>query len=372
MFRRVAHVVMAAALALAPGCAVRRLAWDPGELRAEVVRRAPTLRGREVVVPFEIDAEVAARARAAVADAGSESAMVRRLVAAMFDPEEFGVSYVPGITGTAADTLRSREGSCLALASVFVGLARAVGLRAYYMDASSRVHETRIGSDGLAVNEGHVTAMVETSSGRIGLDFERLGPIRWYRILDDVEALAHFHNNRGYELVERSRERGEPADWGEAAREFRAATEVAPGFARAWNNLGIASAHLGRPGEAIASWREAIRRDPALPAPRNNLGAMLLETGHESEALETLEEAVQLDDSGPVVRYNLALARLRAGDRAGAVRALRSAVRDGAYPRAQQLLDELTVAAAPRTPGGERVETAPAPPRAGPPRPPAP
>lgn len=351
--RFVWEAAAATVLALAAGgCAAPRLAWDPDRLRAEVARRAPGLGPGEVLVPFEIDEATAARARAVVADAGSDLAEVRRLVAALFDPEVFGVRYVPGATATAAETLRRREGSCFGLASVFVGLARAAGLHAYYMDASSRVHEMRVGADGMAVNEGHITAMVETSSGNVGLDFERLGPVRWYRILDDMEALAHFYNNRGYERVEEARERGEPADWEGAARQFRVALDVAPGFARAWNNLGIAAAHLGRRDEAIADWREAIRRDPALPAPRNNLGALLLEAGDERGALAILEEAARLDGSGPHVRYNLALARLRTGDRAGAVRALRSALREGAYPLAQQLLEKLAVASAPHPAGG--------------------
>ena len=90
----------------------------------------------------------------------------------------------------------------MALASAFVGLARHVGLDARYIDASSRVHETRYGEDGTTVNFGHVTAMVMTGQEKIGLDFEQVGPFTWYRVLDDLEALAHFYNNRGYEAVD--------------------------------------------------------------------------------------------------------------------------------------------------------------------------
>ncbi len=338
---------LAAAVALA-SCATPRLAYDPAALRREVGRRAPQVAPREVVVPFDLDAADAARARAIVGQVADEETKVRLIVAALSDPAAFGVEYADGVSGTATDTLRLRKGNCLALASAFVGLARSVGLHAYYVDASTLVHETRIGDDGMTVNEGHVTAMVETSSGaRLGIDFERMGTIRSYRVLDDVEAMAHFYNNRGYELIESARVRAVPIDWSEAAHQFRLAVAVMPGFARAWNNLGIAAAHLGLREDAIAHWNEAIRRDPTLPAPRNNLGALYLETGNDGAALDALEAAARLPGSGPHVHYNLALARLRRGDRGGAVAALQRALRLGDYPQARHLLDQLTVAAAP-------------------------
>ncbi len=341
MRHAVASGVLAAAFALI-ACAPTRLAYDPATLRREIGRRAPQIPEGEVVVPFEVDAAYSARAREIVEHTKDEQARVKLLVAALSDPAAFGVEYADGVTGTAAETLRLRKGNCLALASAFVGLARAVGLRAYYVDASTRIHETHFGEDGMAVNEGHVTAMVETSAGTVGIDFARLGKIRWYRVLDDVEALAHFYNNRGYELVEAARERGAPVDWSEAAHQFRLAVSVMPRFARAWNNLGIAAAHMGKRPDAIAYWNEAIRRDPALPAPRNNLGALYLESGDDRAALVALEAAARLPASGPHVQYNLALARLRRGDRNGAVAALERAVRLGDYPRARRLLDDLS------------------------------
>lgn len=337
-------VALAATLLGGAGCAVRRVAYSPSDLEAEVARRAPDLPADEVVVPFEVGEAQAKRARELVRGVSSPHLKVARLLEALFDPEVFGLRYVSGVTGDAAETLRRREGNCLALASVFVGLARAVGLEAYYIDASTRVHETRHADDGITVSAGHITAMVVTGTGNVGLDFARLGPFVWYRVLDDVEALAHFYNNRGWETVYLARERGDPADWEAAARDFRRATAVLPTFALAWNNLGLALASGDRDREAAPLYREAIRLDPRLAAPRNNLGALLLRAGANEEALETLEAAAHLASSGPHVLYNLALARLRTGDRAGAVEALRKASEEG-YPRAQRLLDELALVA---------------------------
>jgi hypothetical protein len=328
----------------AAGCAsVPKLAYSPAELRATLAHRAPAISPGEIVVPYEITGPETAIARDLVREAHSDVEKVRILVAAIFDPDVFGLRYASTGTATADETLRRSEGNCLALASVFIGLARAVGLDARYMDASVRVHETRDVDEETTVHFGHVTAMVVTGNdGNVGLDFARLGPIRWYRIIDDLEALAHFYNNRGYEVIDLARERGEPTDWAAAGHEFELAVQVKPTLALAWNNLGLAAAHLGRSEEAIRDYRRAIAIDPNLPAPRTNLGALYLRSGDPAAALAPLEAAARLDPGGAHAQYNLAVARLPLGDRAGAVKALERAValRRG-YRSAQTLLDEL-------------------------------
>ncbi len=327
----------------AAGCvASLKLAYTPDELRAEVARRAPSLPPRDVLVPYELTPEWVERARQIVQPARSVEERVRLLAEALAEGGSLGVRYAADATTSAEEALRTSVGNCVALASLFIGLARSVGLTAHYIDASTRVHETRYGDDGMTVNAGHITAVVENGADVIGLDFERLGRIRWYRTIDDVEALAHIYNNRGFDLIEDARERSLPVDWAAAARQFLIATQVVPDFARAWNNLGIASAHLGRVQEAIQDYRTAIAKDPKLAAPYNNLGSLYLSTGNAGEALEALTAAAALEPTGPHIQYNLALARLRQGNREGAIEAARRAVElRGRYPDAQTLLERL-------------------------------
>jgi len=326
-------------------CATQKIIYTPGELEAEVARRVPGVLASEVVAPFQIDEAHAAAARNAIVGQSTDVERTRALVLLLFAPRGFHLHYAWGVTTGARETLRRSEGNCLALAAVFVGLARAAGLRAVYIDASTKVHETRYGNS-LTVNAGHVTAMVASEREQIGLDFEQMGPIARYRILDDIEALAHFYNNRGFELLEEAQERDESA-WLQAERDFRTAVQIAPRFARAWNNLGIAAARLGRPGEAIEHYRTAIKSDPKLAAPRNNLGSLYFAQGRIAEAIEALGEAARLEPRGSHIQYNLALARLQAGDREGAVEALRWAIQlRGAFPEAQAELDRLSTESA--------------------------
>lgn len=306
---------LAAAVALAvsaAGCATgHKLAYRPDELRELVRRRVPDARPGDVVVPFQVGAEHVERARALLRETGSDVQRVRRLATALLAPGGFGLRYAAAVTASAEETLRRGEGNCLALASVFVGLARAVGLEAYYIDASTRVHATRQAGDGITVNEGHVTAMVRTSSGNVGLDFARRGPIEGYRVLDDVEALANFYNNRGYERLEQAEDEGREPDWRGVERDFRLAVSVLPGFARAWNNLGVAAARLGRTAEAARDYCAAVAADPRLAAPHSNLAALHLAAGKVPLAVAELEEAARLDPDSAHVRANLERARAR-------------------------------------------------------------
>ncbi len=265
MQHRIRLVASLALSALCGGaaCASTKLAYTPSELKKEVARRVPGVSADEVVAPFAIDEAATAAARAAIAAEVSDVDRTRALVTAFFASRGYHLRYAWAVTTGIEETLRKSEGNCLSLAAVFVGLARAAGLQAFFIDASTRVHETRQGN-GWTVNAGHVTAMVLADSGRIGLDFGELGPITWYQVLDDVEALAHFYNNRGFEMLDESREHGETA-WRQAAKDFRLAartlaTRTRPSRSIAW------------PLERIPIWRRrattsacSISRRPGSP-----------------------------------------------------------------------------------------------------------
>ncbi len=334
---------LAAMLVFGAGCAAARPLYDPDGLRAEVRARAPGLAPDEIVIPFEFPESQGPRARRIVEGIGAEKDRVRALVNAMFDPYEWGLRYsAQGATTNASETLERRAGNCLDLASVFIGLSRSVGIRASYMDASRSIRETRALGDGLTVNAGHITAVVESAGGPITLDFSSERDIVSYRVISDLEAIANFYNNRGFERIEAAEDQGVSVDWADAAGDFRRAVQVFPAFARAWNNLGIAAARLGRPDEAVAHYRAAIALDPGFAAPHNNLGLLHLRRGELGDALRELESAARLAPTAAHTQYELAVARQRVGDVDGAREAAERALqlRKG-YPEAESLLRSL-------------------------------
>jgi len=61
---------------------------------------------------------------------------------------------------------------------------------------------------------------------------------------------------------------------GEAEKYLRRATEVAPHFAQAWSDLGVALSKLGRTDEAVAAWEKALREDPRCQTAQKNLSML--------------------------------------------------------------------------------------------------
>ncbi|HOX46748.1 MAG TPA: tetratricopeptide repeat protein [Myxococcota bacterium] len=327
-------------LALGPACApLHPRDATLEELRALVAARLPQVRAAELVRPHQVSPAAQARARELTALARTRLERAQALRDALFAPAGFGLRYAEGLTATAEETLAAGQGNCLSLAAVYVGLARGLALEATFLDASASLEQTHAAGPVL-VRTGHVTAAVETETGLLALEFgQRLGARVTFRAMDDLEATAHFYNNRGYELMRQARGQADQAVWEQIARQFRLATLVRPDFARAWNNLGVALLRLGRPDEALASYRVAAALEPRFPSPRINLGIQLLHAGEPEEALRALDEVQRLEPANPRVWLLRAeaLARLQRLAEAAALLGQVLEARPG-HPRARALL----------------------------------
>lgn len=308
-----ALVALVVALGLV-ACATppRRLDFAPAEFRRAVAAKLE-LDPSSVEVPFALDPDAIERARQMAGFLGTPRERAERLAKAIVDPSEFGIAYDATATADARQVLIDRRGNCLGMSSLFVGLARGIGLRAYYLDASDRVR-TLDDSEAFIVSSGHVTAVVRTEAGDSIVDFDRsIERYKTLRVMDDLQAYAHYYNNRGYDLLREYRSPDDvPADvWERASEAFQAAIDLNPSLARAWNNLGIAYARLGRTEEAEIRYRVAVDVDPDFAEPHNNLGLLYLATDRPREALAELRRAVELAPRNPHHHYHLALALQR-------------------------------------------------------------
>jgi tetratricopeptide (TPR) repeat protein len=311
---------------LSAGCAVTKLTYTSAELKAELQLRAPSTDPADAVMPFEVDNQSVDIAFNAIAGHQLPRERVRALAESLFDKQFFGIRYSEDATRTAMETLRSREGNCMSIASAFVGLARALGMQAYFVDISTQVSELERQSQ-MAVRMGHITAFVEVDHERLALDVARDVPVlKDYRILSDVEAVGHFYNNRGFERIGRAKAEQKPVDWWPVLMDFQRAIAVFPGFAQAWNNAGIAWSHLGEPDRALVAFQEAIGLDPNLAAPHNNLGLLLSQRGEHLAALQSYREAVELEPKSAHVRFNFGVALERHGESAAALEQIRAAL----------------------------------------------
>jgi hypothetical protein len=287
---------------LSIGCATPpRVEYSPDALREEVVLRTPELRPEDVIVPFELSDGPIAMARTLLRNGGEGSDRVHALVDALSDPRAFGLRYEWATTGTASETIERGAGNCFSLSSVLVGLSRASGMRAYYVEVVLDDRTWRQ-QKHVAVQADHIAAAIETAEGRLYIDFSgQLSRIHSVRVIDDLEALAHFYNNRGYELIHDAELGGHEIVWSDVERSFEIATRVHPGLARAWNNLGVARSRLGDVAGAIAAYRTALEHQSGLQSAHVNLAVLHLREGAFLAAAPHVHAARALDPRNPQI-----------------------------------------------------------------------
>jgi tetratricopeptide (TPR) repeat protein len=248
-----------------------RLDYSVAELRQEILRRAPRQPISDVIIPFEIEAEAIEKARRVALRRSDGQQQILALVNSLSDPDVFGLRYDWGATGSAQQTLERGIGNCFSLASTLIGLARGLGWRAYYVEATPADLEQRVESD-VTVWADHMVALIATPEARAFVDFAGESDRR-YRLkpIDDLAATAHFYNNRAYGWIHRKEGDASPIPWDLALADFEMATRIRPGFARAWNNAGVALTRLGRVERAKRAYDTAISIDAELSSPRQNL-----------------------------------------------------------------------------------------------------
>lgn len=259
---------------------------------------APTLRVQEVpplagqTVPEIPDAELLSvspemqQFTDAHARSGkNQAARAWMLAYASLDPYLLDFDYDPMVTLPADEAFRARRGNCLTFSNLFVAMARAAGLNAWYQ-------EVRVPPRWSAVNETllvskHVNAVVEEHGQRFVIDVSRRKstPDEQSRRLSDREAEAQYYNNLGVDaLVE--------GDLPLAYAYFAKALETLPGQAYLWSNLGVVLRRNGQNADAILAYRMALEDEHDHSVALNNLYSLYSEEGN-LEAAARLERRVE-------------------------------------------------------------------------------
>jgi tetratricopeptide (TPR) repeat protein len=105
----------------------------------------------------------------------------------------------------------------------------------------------------------------------------------------------------------------------DAIREFEEALRIAPGYAEAISNLGVALELSGRADQAAEKYEEALRFSPGLAEAHHNLGRLLLVQHRLAPAIEHLEAALRSNPDLVEAHANLGDAFLVEGRRDDAI-----------------------------------------------------
>ncbi len=230
---------------------------------------------------------------AQVPGTGSPEQRLDRLLAAIVDPSRLGLSYEGGSTNTAREAFATRKANCLGFTSLFVGLAREIGIPAFYLGVADVERFEREGD--LLVISGHVSAGFGLGGGKIKiLEFTNApkADYRHIRQLADLTAIALYHSNHGAELLRAGR-MDEALPW------LREATAIDPELGDAWVDLGVGLRRAGDMDGAETAYRRALEVNPEGAAAYQNLAVLLRLRGHAKEADDLLALSTKASGQSP-------------------------------------------------------------------------
>lgn len=289
--RRLSLALTLGGALLTGGCASARSPLADADIARDL--RARGVDPASVVVPWEVTDEMRAWVRSRVSEQLPKAKRLDALLAAITSPWGLRLQYKGGYTGTAREAFESHEANCLAFSSLFVGLAREVGVPAFFVDIDDVEKFEKEGD--LVVVSGHTSAGFNPGDGLLILDFSPGGERRDYRKvspLSDLTALALFHSNRGAEML-RTGQGPEAVKW------LRQAVAIDPELPGAWVNLGVALRRSGDMEAAEAAYRRALEIDPEEASAYQNLAALLSFRGRHAESRELLALATRMGKRNP-------------------------------------------------------------------------
>ena len=306
---------LAAALALAAPSEPAHAATSPSRTAAgtATVPDAADI----LALPPGLQAELHARV---VAPGGSRDQKLQRLADYVFGDDGLALQYDNEVTRTVAQTWRDRRANCLSFTLLFVALARAAGLEAQVQEVGEVLAWYR--DAGVIYNANHVNAGIRNGVQRqtVDLDSNILATRDRPRGVSDARAIAHFHNNRGAELMAA----GDPA----AARaSLDASLASDAGFVPAWNNLGVLLLRQGDTRGAERAYLAALRLQPEHGPTLNNLVALYRRTGDLRQADRYAWRLEKAQRSDPFHQFMRALECENGGDYACAIARYRRAIR---------------------------------------------
>lgn len=273
------------------GCASPGGPLGTGELQKAL--QAQGVDPASVVIPFEITDEMRAWAHAQVPESIPQEERLDKLLAAMVDPARLELRYEGGRTVTAKEAFESHRANCLAFTSLFVGLARELGIPAYYLDVEDVERFEKEGD--LMLISGHVSAGFSIGGGKVKiLDFSPAGMPAYRRVyrVSDQRAVALYYSNRGAEALQ-------AGSVAEALTWLRKGVEIDPDFGGGWVNLGVALRRAGDTPGAEAAYRKALEVDPQTASAYSNLASLLRSRGEDAEAERLLAIAANVDRRNP-------------------------------------------------------------------------
>jgi Flp pilus assembly protein TadD len=252
---------------------------------------------------------------------GSDSLKLHQLVSAIIEGGTFGLEY-DDKTRTASETFQARRGNCLSFSTLFLAMARDVGLNVQFQEVDVPPDWT-LDKDTYVLNQ-HVNVYVDLGQAGVRVvDFNIADFKSSYemRTIPDAWARAHYYNNIGVERMQAD-------DIASALVCFRRA--IADGdrpFSPAWTNLGTLYLRKGHPAQAEAAYLQALKANGWDLVAMSDLARLYERMGDRERAAAYQKRVIDHRYLNPYYRYELARQAYSGKDYAAAIGHLKYAIR---------------------------------------------
>ncbi|HVS33660.1 MAG TPA: tetratricopeptide repeat protein [Thermoanaerobaculia bacterium] len=248
---------------------------------------------------------------------------LHQLIGAIINSKSFGVMYEPR-TRTASDTFADRRGNCLSFSTMFIAMARDVGLEVQYQEVEIPPQWT-LDANTFVLNQ-HINVRVDLGlRGKRVVDFNMAEFRANYdmRTISDRRGLAHFYNNLGVERMQ-------AGDRPSALAAFE--TAIGSGdrhYTPAWTNLGTLHLRAGDVAGAEAAYLQALRTNQGDLVAMSNLERLYQSMGDRRRAVAYHAKVIRHRNRNPYYRYELAGRAFAAQQYDKAISHLQYAIRTG-------------------------------------------
>ncbi len=255
------------------GCAINSANY-PGEFPVLQNGTQIPVQNTEVL---SLSEEMSAFVQRYVPSGASDEHKLRMLSQAIIQPGVLGFSYEQNLTLTAQQAFHKRQGNCLAFANMFVALARAADLKAFYQEA--KVSPDWNQESDVYIMARHVNVLVKTRSGDYVVDIANPYARSRYsvKVISDAYAKAQYFNNLGVDALLEGK-------MSKAHGYFVQAVRIEPKSGYMWSNLGVIYSRNGQLDEAKWAYNTALNVDSRTFVAMNNLSKIYQQQGDLEQA----------------------------------------------------------------------------------------
>jgi Flp pilus assembly protein TadD len=249
---------------------------------------------------FEITPDMRAFLNTHVPKTGSNQFNLNRLIEAVMDKSLLCWEFDGQKTYSAAKSFYHKQGNCLSYAIMMIVLGRELGLELYFNEVDiPPIWDMQTEHTFVLVRHVNVLAKVGLKRMILDLELEEYDMSHRQRRITDIDAKAHYYNNRGMDYLNAN-------NMENAFLYLRKALTLQPKKAFLWGNLGVLYLRYGHYQEAKTAFLHSLDLDPSDVTAISNLQRLYVKLGNNELANYFRQKAERSRMKNPYYRYYLA------------------------------------------------------------------